>query len=122
MFAVPESRELLVDWENDARQVLSQFRAETAAIRDEPSVVEMVARLRVASPEFDAWWGQHAVAAFTSRLRRFRHPLHGDLVFEYQQLVVAGAPDLRLVVQLPLPSDPGSAPAALGSPPAGISD
>jgi transcriptional regulator with XRE-family HTH domain len=102
MFAVPETRDLLVDWENDARQVLSQFRAETTAIRDEPEVAAMIGRLQQASPEFDAWWGRHDVAAFTSRLRRFRHPVRGDLVFEYQQLVVAGAPDLRLVVQLPV--------------------
>jgi len=106
MFAVPETRELLVDWENDARQVLSQFRAETTAIRDDPAVVEMVARLQVASPEFAAWWGQHDVAAFTTRLRRFRGPGQAVRVFEYQQLVVAGAPDLRLVVQLPLDADP----------------
>ena len=104
-----ETRDLLVDWENDARQVLSQFRAETTAIRDDPAVAEMISRLQQASPEFEAWWGRHDVAAFTSRLRRFRHPVHGDLVFEYQQLVVAGAPDLRLVVQLPLNADPDGA-------------
>jgi len=102
MFAVPETRDLLVDWENDARQVLSQFRAETTAIRDEPEVAAMIERLRHTSPEFDGWWGRHDVAAFTSRRRRFRHPVHGTLEFEYQQLVVAGAPDLRIVVQLPV--------------------
>lgn len=102
MFAVPETRQLLVDWESDARQVLSQFRAETSAIRDAAPVVALVTRLLAASDEFAAWWGQHDVAAFTSRRRRFHHPTQGDVSFEYQQLVVAGAPDLRLVVQLPL--------------------
>jgi transcriptional regulator with XRE-family HTH domain len=102
MFARPETRELIVDWEDEARQMLSQFRAETTPIRDDPALVDLVVRLRAASVEFDTWWGRQDVAAFSTRLRRFRHPVHGSLTFEYQQLVVAGAPDLRLVVQLPV--------------------
>ena len=61
-----------------------------------------MARLRATSPEFDEWWGRHDVAGFHTRMRRFRHPDDGLLIFEYQQFVVAGEPDLRLVVQLPV--------------------
>jgi len=102
MFALPETRRLILGWEDEARQVLSQFRAETTAIRDDPAVVSLVARLRATSPEFDEWWGRHDVAGFHTRMRRFRHPDDGLLIFEYQQFVVAGEPDLRLVVQLPV--------------------
>ena len=42
------------------------------------------------------------MAGFHTRMRRFRHPDDGLLIFEYQQFVVAGEPDLRLVVQLPV--------------------
>jgi transcriptional regulator with XRE-family HTH domain len=102
MFARPETRDLIIGWEDEARQVLSQFRAETTAIRDDPAVVSLVARLRDTSPEFAEWWGRHDVAGFHTRLRRFRHPTDGLLTFEYQQFVVAGEADLRLVVQLPV--------------------
>ena len=102
MFALAETRELIIDWEDEARQVLSQFRAETTPIRDDPVIVALVARLRAVSPEFDAWWPRHDVAGFHSRIRRFRHPVVGAVDFEYEQLVASGAPDLRLVVQLPL--------------------
>jgi hypothetical protein len=58
MFSLPETRRLILGWEDEARQVLSQFRAETTSLRDDPAVVSLVARLRATSPEFDEWWGR----------------------------------------------------------------
>ena len=105
VFALPETRELIVDWHQEARRVLSQFRADITPWRDEPAVVDLVARLRSVSPEFDEWWERHDVAAFETRLRRFNHPVDGQLTFEYQQLIPAGRTDLRFVVQLPIDDD-----------------
>lgn len=106
MFAVPETRTFVADWEHEARHVLSQFRADVTPWRDEPDVVDLVARLRAASPEFDEWWDRHDVAGFETRLRRFHHPTRGTLTFEYQQLIPAGRSDLRFVVQLPVSDTP----------------
>jgi len=102
VFAVPETRTFIVDWELEARRVLSQFRADVTPWRDEPAVRDLVARLRAASPEFDEWWDRHDVAGFETRLRRFNHPTGGQLTYEYQQLIPAGRTDLRFVVQLPV--------------------
>ena len=102
VFALPGTRELIVDWPEEARRVLSQFRADITPWRDEPAVVDLVSRLRSASTEFDQWWERHDVAGFETRLRRFNHPTDGLLTFEYQQLIPAGRTDLRFVVQLPV--------------------
>ena len=56
--------------------------------------------LSEASAEFRAWWPEHDVARFETRLRRFNHPRAGLLTFEYQQLTPAEWPALRVVVQL----------------------
>ena len=101
VFARDDARALIVDWEDEARRVLSQFRADVTPRRDDPEVVALVARLRAASPEFDEWWPRHDVAGFATRQRRFHHPEGGELTFSYQVLIAAGAPDVRLVVQLP---------------------
>ena len=101
VFARQDARALIVDWEDEARRVLSQFRADVTPRRDDPAVVALVERLRAASPEFDQWWPRHDVAGFSTRQRRFHHPQGGDLTFSYQVLIAAGAPDVRLVVQLP---------------------
>ncbi len=105
VFADPATRRLIVDWEAEARRVLSQFRADTTPIRDDPAIVAFVARLRAVSVEFDDWWGRHDVGGFETRLRRYDHPVAGLLTFGYQQLVPAGDPDLRVVAQLALPGD-----------------
>lgn len=105
MFAEPSVRPLLDDWPAQARRILAEFRAGTAALRDDPQVTTLVDRLRAASPEFADWWPQLDVAQFQTRLRRYHHPRAGELVFEYQQLTPSEWPSLRVVCQLPLPDD-----------------
>ncbi len=105
MFANAEARELVGEWDQEARRVLSQFRAETVPLRDDTAVVALVDRLIATSAEFAQWWPRHDVGGFESRRRVFHHPIAGRLEFETQQLVPAGEPDLRLVVHLPIPDD-----------------
>ena len=105
MFAEPSVRPLLDDWPAQARRILAEFRAGTAALRDDPQVTTLVDRLRATSPEFADWWPQLDVAQFQTRLRRYHHPRAGELVFEYQQLTPSEWPSLRVVCQLPLPGD-----------------
>lgn len=109
VFAEPSARRLIVDWDNEARQVLSQFRADVTPWRDDPGVVALVTDLQTRSATFADWWGRHDVAPFATRLRRYEHPTAGPLTFEYQVLVPAGEPDLRLVAQLPVPGDDSAA-------------
>ncbi|MBK6669649.1 MAG: hypothetical protein IPG46_08205 [Actinobacteria bacterium] len=104
MFAVPETLAAHHRLGGRRRRVLSQFRADITPLRDDPTVAALIDALHNASDEFATWWERHDVAAFQTRLRRFRTP-NGPRVFEYQQLVAAGAPQLRFVVQLPLPPD-----------------
>jgi transcriptional regulator with XRE-family HTH domain len=105
LFADPAIRDLIVDWDIHARQALAEFRSATSAIRHDPAMVDLVATLTAESPEFAAWWREHDVSGFETRLRRFRHPTAGDLTFEYQQLTPAEWPSLRVVAQLPVPGD-----------------
>jgi transcriptional regulator with XRE-family HTH domain len=105
VFTEPDARRLILDWDHEARFMLSQFRADTTAIRSDAGVVDLLDRLHEASAEFAAWWPEHDVSGFHTRLRRYRHPLAGDLVFEYQQLTPVEWPQFRLVGQLPVPGD-----------------
>jgi transcriptional regulator with XRE-family HTH domain len=105
IFTDPTLRALIVGWEGEARRVLSQFRAEIVAIAEDPAVVSLVERLMVASPEFADWWPRHDVAGFETHRRTFAHPTAGTLMFDQQQLVPAGEPDLRVVVHLPIDGD-----------------
>lgn len=109
MFAEPAARALNVEWESEARRVLSQFRAETTPFRDDPAVAALIDRLLTESPEFADWWPRHDVAAFEEHERTFRHPEAGILRFRTEQLTPTGHPDLRVVVHLPLDGDDSTA-------------
>jgi len=104
-FGEPTARELVVDWPDQARRILAEFRAGTAGLRSDPKVLELVERLRAVSPEFAEWWAQLDVAQFQTRVRRYHHTRAGELAFEYQQLTPSEWPGLKVVVQLPLPGD-----------------
>lgn len=109
VMADPSTRTLLVDWEDQARRIVAEFRAGTATLHGDPVVDELVERLAAASPEFAAWWPAHDVARFQTRLRPYRHPRAGRLVFEYQQLTPSEWPSLRVVCQLPVAGDDSAA-------------
>ena len=61
-------------------------RGDDRCTAHDPEFVELVGKLQAESDEFAAWWPEHDVAQFETRLRRFRHPAAGLLTFEYQQL------------------------------------
>ena len=105
LFADPHTREQIVDWDIHARQALAEFRSATSTVRHDRAMVELVDLLTAESDEFAAWWPDHDVSGFETRLRRFQHPAAGELTFEYQQLTPAEWPALRVVAQLPVPGD-----------------
>ncbi len=109
MFAEPSARALNAEWESEARRVLSQFRAETTPVRNDPAVVGLVERLQRESAEFADWWLRHDVAGFEEHERHFQHPVVGALRFRTEQLTPTGDPDLRVVVHLPLDDDDSTA-------------
>jgi transcriptional regulator with XRE-family HTH domain len=105
LFADPATRDLITDWDIHARQALAEFRSATSTVRHDPAMVELVAILNDESPTFAAWWPEHDVSGFETRLRRFDHPAAGRLTFEYQQLTPVEWPSLRVVAQLAVPGD-----------------
>ncbi|MCA0146473.1 helix-turn-helix transcriptional regulator [Blastococcus sp. LR1] len=98
VFTDPAVRTLLGDWAADSRRFLTQFRAEVGPRLTDPDVVDLVARLQAASPDFREGWASHDVDRFTSTERRFEHPDVGPLVLEHHQVTPADAPGIQLVV------------------------
>ena len=103
--APPPPMEVFVEWHTHAPQALAVFRAAPRGVRNDRVMTELIDIVSAESDEFAKWWSEHDVASFESRLRRFNHPYAGVLTFEYQLLVPAEWPDLRVVTQLPVPGD-----------------
>ena len=86
------------DWRERARRVLAEFRADCAAHLEDPPVARLLADLHRDSPEFSALWQLHAVTAREGGARRFAHPTLGPISCDQTAFLVAGRPDLKLVV------------------------
>jgi transcriptional regulator with XRE-family HTH domain len=102
LFADPDHRRLLVDWEAVARASLAMFRADCARYAGDPDFERLVARLTRLSPDFARWWPEREVARPLAGHKRIDHPVGGRMLFEYSSLGVGDPADMKLIVFTPL--------------------
>ena len=101
IFRDPAARELIVGWEDRARRVLAEFRADFSRSLNDPQMRALVDELSAGDARFARWWEEQAVLAREGGLRRFRHPKDGPLAFEQFTFHPAGRPDCKLVLLAP---------------------
>lgn len=101
VFLHATARDFICDWENRARRLLAEFRADTAHDPDDPGMQDLVRNLLRSSASFARFWNDHAVLAREGGARRFNHPQNGTLHYEEITLVPTIQPDHKLVVLLP---------------------
>lgn len=102
MFSWPRVREVLDDWPYHARRVLAALRASSAELLADERFDALLERLRREHPEVELWWDDHEVAPKTMARKVFRLP--GGERIEVEEVVLrpAIAPDLQLVINLPV--------------------
>lgn len=108
VFADPDHRRLLVDWEAVAINAVAMFRADYARYVGDADFERLVQRLLHVSPEFAAWWPKREVTQPLAGRKRLDHVVVGRMEFEYSSFGVGDQPDMKLIVFTPLDED-GSA-------------
>jgi transcriptional regulator with XRE-family HTH domain len=103
VFLDETARGFIYDWEDRARRLLAEFRADTAHNPDDPGLQDLVRDLQQRSASFAHFWNDHAVLAREGGVRVFNHPRDGTLRYEQITLVPAAHPDHKLVMLLPTP-------------------
>jgi len=103
MFCDHAVRAAQFDWESVARFVVAAFRADVARVGagNEAAVQALVAELTARSPEFAELWADNDVRHYGEGLKRLRHPVLGEVTFEYSAFAVDGRPDLAMIVYNP---------------------
>ncbi|AVG41665.1 helix-turn-helix transcriptional regulator [Achromobacter insolitus] len=109
IFLDPAARELVVDWDQRARRVVAEFRADAGAHLDESAVLALLDNLNRQSPVFAHWWTRHAVVEREGGLREFQHPRRGKLAYQQITFRLATHPDLKLVMLLGAGAEPADA-------------
>ncbi|MEU6556032.1 helix-turn-helix transcriptional regulator [Streptomyces sp. NPDC046915] len=106
MFLDPGARRLFPDWPEIAAQTAAALRAE-ADPRD-PRTARLVAELK-ADDDFRGLWARHDARPSRDELKRFVHPVVGELALRRQALTVGGAEQQVIIVYQAVPASPSAA-------------
>jgi hypothetical protein len=106
MFLDPAARRLFPDWPQIAAQTVAALRAESDP-RD-PAAARLVAELQ-ADDDFRTLWARHDVRPSRDELKRFAHPVVGELALRRQALTVGGAEQQVIIVYQAAPGSPSEA-------------
>jgi transcriptional regulator with XRE-family HTH domain len=101
MFTVPSARDLLPDWEDRARRVLAEFRADYGRMLNDPALGELIESLKGESNFFAQEWDAQSVTAREGGSRTFVHPVDGSLAYVQHTFSPAERSDYKLVVLFP---------------------
>ena len=101
VFLHPRSKPFLLDWEDRARSLVAEFRADTPRMRDDPQRSALVEELSKASREFASAWRSQRVRSRDGGRRSFRVARGRVLHFEQHILRIVSRPDLRMTVLVP---------------------
>ncbi|WP_158621356.1 helix-turn-helix transcriptional regulator [Streptomyces triticirhizae] len=106
LFNDPRARDLLPDWESEARWLVGILRAESAHQPGAPRLIELVDELRAGFPEFERLWRSHELGSFTPAERRFNHPKVGSMRLLFMKLAVEGSEGCSVVTHFAAPDSP----------------
>jgi transcriptional regulator with XRE-family HTH domain len=101
VFLDPTARAFIWDWEDRARRLLAEFRADTAHAPDDRGIRTLVDGLLRDSEAFGRFWNDHAVLAREGGERVFNHPLDGTVRYQQVTLLPAAHTSYKLVMLLP---------------------
>ena len=102
IFLDPRARAAQYDWDSVARMSLAAFRLDSARAGAAADLELMVDDLCQRSPEFKAMWRDNdSPAGHADGIKHVKHPVLGQIAFEYSAFAVDGRTDLILAVYNP---------------------
>ncbi|WP_316528369.1 helix-turn-helix transcriptional regulator [Kitasatospora brasiliensis] len=103
----PAARESCLDWERTAAETVAMLRLDAGRHPQDRQLTALIGELSVHSPQFPRWWSDHQVQERSHGIKRYRHPLVGDITFRYECLSPPDDPDQTLCIYTagPEPSD-----------------
>jgi len=107
VFCDPRSRAANFDWDAVARFVVAAFRVDVAraGAGAEAAASALVEELSRRSPDFAAMWAANDVGDHHQGVKRLRHPVLGEVAFEYSTFAVDGRADLGMIVYNPMEAE-----------------
>lgn len=108
VFLRPDYRELFVDWEQKAIDMVSYLRMDAGCHPDDPKLSALVGELSVKSEEFRRLWATHDVKEKGYGVKRMHHPLVGDLSLSYESFRLTEDGEQTLITYHAEPGSPSA--------------
>lgn len=96
MFLDPGAPGFYVDWERQAQDVVAMLRTEAGRSPHDKALSNLIGELSTRSENFRTWWAAHNVRFHRAGVKRFHHPVVGDLTLTFEGLEMAADTGLRL--------------------------
>ena len=106
VFLDPGARRVYAEWPTVAAETVATLRATAGGDLDDPRLTDLVGELSLKSEDFRRLWARHDVGVKTSGVKRFVHPMVGELALTYETFSVNAAPGQTLVVYHAEPGSP----------------
>src|SRR4051795_8894131 len=92
VFLEPQARDLHLDWERAAKDCVAILRSEAGRNPHDRELSDLVGELATRSDDFRGLWAAHNVRLHARGVKRFNHPIAGELELSFARLEVAADP------------------------------
>jgi transcriptional regulator with XRE-family HTH domain len=106
IFLDPQATELFCDWDKVANDIVALLRAEAGRDPYDRQLSDLIGELSTRSNEFRARWAAHHVRIHTTGVKRFHHPVVGDLELAFESFPLAADPSQSLLTYTAEPGSP----------------
>jgi MmyB-like transcription regulator ligand binding domain/Helix-turn-helix domain len=106
LFLDPAAPDFYSDWERQAQDVVAMLRAEAGRSPHDKGLSNLIGELSTRSENFRVWWAAHNVRFHRTGIKRFHHPVVGDLTLTYDALDLAADSGLRISAYTAEPGTP----------------
>lgn len=105
-FLDPDAPGFYLDWPTVAKDAVALLRTEAGRAPYDKNLTDLVGELATRSEQFRTWWATHDVRLPHTGVKRFRHPVAGEIELTYMAMDLPADPGLTLNAYT---AEPGSA-------------
>jgi transcriptional regulator with XRE-family HTH domain len=106
VFLDPGATDFFLDWDTIANDAVGILRAEAGRDPYDKRLSDLIGELSTRSEEFRLRWAAHNVKLHRTGVKRFHHPVVGDLTLDFESLDLPGDPGQKLLVYSAEPGSP----------------
>jgi transcriptional regulator with XRE-family HTH domain len=106
VFLNPRAKEFFMDWGTIANDCVGILRAEAGRDPHDKRLSDLIGELSTRSEEFRVRWAAHNVKLHRTGVKRFHHPVVGDLTLDFERLDLPGDSGQRMLAYSAEPGSP----------------